>query len=85
VARFYSLLIRQDLLVRVVLVRNWGCIGTDERELMEEFPCEFEAGQALEAVARRSDGVSIGIGEASGATTREPGTAANLKISYREA
>jgi predicted DNA-binding WGR domain protein len=45
-------MIRQDLLVRVVLVRNWGCIGTNERELVEEFPCEFEAGQALEAVAQ---------------------------------
>ena len=51
-ARFYSLMIRRDLFGRVVLVRNWGCIGTNERELVEEFPCEFEAGQALEAVAQ---------------------------------
>jgi predicted DNA-binding WGR domain protein len=34
------------------LVRNWDCIGINERKLMEEFPCEIEAGQALEAVAQ---------------------------------
>jgi predicted DNA-binding WGR domain protein len=52
VARFYSLMIRRDLFGRIVLVRNWDCIGINERELMEEFPCEIEAGQALEAVAQ---------------------------------
>jgi predicted DNA-binding WGR domain protein len=52
VARFYSLMIERDLFGRVVLVRNWGRIGTHGRELAEEFACEIEAGQALEAVAQ---------------------------------
>ncbi len=52
VARFYSLMIERDLFGRVVLVRNWGRIGTNGRELVEEFACEIEAGQALEAVAQ---------------------------------
>ena len=50
--RFYSLMIRRDLFGRIVLVRNWDCIGINERELVEEFACEMEAGQALEAVAQ---------------------------------
>ena len=33
-------------------VRNWGRIGTKGRERVEEFAGEFEAGQALEAVAQ---------------------------------
>jgi predicted DNA-binding WGR domain protein len=52
VARFYSLMIERDLFGRVVLVRNWGRIGTHGRELVEEFAGEIEAGQALEAVAQ---------------------------------
>ena len=52
VARFYSLMIERDLFGRVVLVRNWGRIGTNGRELVEEFAGEIEAGQALEAVAQ---------------------------------
>ena len=52
VARFYSLMIRRDLFGRVALVRNWDCIGINERELVEEFACEMEAGQALEAVVQ---------------------------------
>ncbi len=51
-ARFYSLMIERDLFGRVVLVRNWGRIGTNGRELVEEFAGEIEAGQALEAVAQ---------------------------------
>jgi predicted DNA-binding WGR domain protein len=43
VARFYSLMIERDLFGRVVLVRNWGRIGTNGRELVEEFPGELEA------------------------------------------
>ena len=50
--RFYSLMIERDLFGRVVLVRNWGRIGTNGRELVEEFGCEIEAGQALEVVAQ---------------------------------
>ena len=51
-ARFYSLMIEQDLFGRIVLVRNWGRIGTNGRELVEEFAGEIEAGPALEAVAQ---------------------------------
>ncbi len=52
VARFYSLMIERDLFGRVVLVRNWGRIGTNGRELVEEFAGELEAGRALEAAAQ---------------------------------
>jgi predicted DNA-binding WGR domain protein len=52
VARFYALMIERDLFGRVVLVRNWGRIGTNGRELVEEFASEIEAGQALEVVAQ---------------------------------
>ncbi len=52
VARFYALIIERDLFGRVVLVRNWGRIGTNGREQVEEFASEIEAGQALEAIAR---------------------------------
>ncbi len=41
----------RDLFGRIVLVHKWGRIGTDSRELVEEFACEIGAGQALEAVA----------------------------------
>jgi predicted DNA-binding WGR domain protein len=34
------------------LVRNWGRIGTNGRELVEVFDSELEAGRALEAIAR---------------------------------
>jgi predicted DNA-binding WGR domain protein len=45
-------MIERDLFGRVLPVRNWGRIGTNGRELVEEFAGEIEAGQALEAVAR---------------------------------
>lgn len=48
VARFYSVMIERDLFGRVMLVRNWGRIGTHGRELVEEFGCEIEAGAVLE-------------------------------------
>ncbi len=51
-ARFYSLMIERDLFGWVVSVRNWGRIGTNGHELVEEFAGEIEAGQALEAVAQ---------------------------------
>ena len=34
------------------VVHNWGRIGTDGRELVEEFVGEIEAGQALRAMAQ---------------------------------
>jgi predicted DNA-binding WGR domain protein len=41
----------------VRLVRNWGRIGTNGRELVEEFASEIETGQALEAArAKRRRG-----------------------------
>jgi predicted DNA-binding WGR domain protein len=52
VAWFDGLLIERDLFGRVVLVRNWGRIGTNGRDLVEEFASEIEAGQALEALAQ---------------------------------
>ena len=45
-------MIERDLFGTVRLVRNWGRIGTNGQELVEVFPDEIEAGQALEAVAR---------------------------------
>jgi predicted DNA-binding WGR domain protein len=52
IRRFYSLMIERDLFGTVRLVRNWGRIGTNGQELVEVFPDELEAGEALEAVAR---------------------------------
>jgi predicted DNA-binding WGR domain protein len=51
VARFYSLMIERNLFGHVVLVRNWGRIGTKGQEKVEEFASEAEASQALEALA----------------------------------
>jgi predicted DNA-binding WGR domain protein len=45
-------MVGQDLFGTVRLVQNWGRIGTNGRELVEEFPTELEAGQALEALAQ---------------------------------
>jgi predicted DNA-binding WGR domain protein len=52
IRRFYSLMIERNLFGTVRLVRNWGRIGTNGQELVEVFPDEIEAGQALEAIAR---------------------------------
>src|SRR5215218_4033303 len=52
VARFYALMIERDLFGTVRLVRNWGRIGTNGQEKVEEYASELEAGQALEALAR---------------------------------
>lgn len=53
IARYYSLMIERDLFGRVVLVRNWGRIGANGRELVEEFADEIGAGQALARAKRR--------------------------------
>jgi predicted DNA-binding WGR domain protein len=37
VRRFYSLMIERDLFGGVVLIRNWGRIGTSGQEMVEEF------------------------------------------------
>ncbi|MBM6584310.1 WGR domain-containing protein [Microvirga sp. BT689] len=52
IQRFYSLMIERDLFGTVRLVRNWGRIGSNGQELVEVFPNELEAGQALEAIAK---------------------------------
>ena len=52
IRRFYSLMIERDLFGTVRLVRNWGRIGSKGQEMVEIHADEFEAGQALEAVAR---------------------------------
>jgi predicted DNA-binding WGR domain protein len=52
IRRFYSLMIERDLFGTVRLVRNWGRIGTNGQEKVEEFASEIEAGKALEVVAR---------------------------------
>lgn len=50
--RFYSLMIERDLFGTVRLVCNWGRIGTNGQEKVEEYPSEEEAGAALEAIAQ---------------------------------
>jgi predicted DNA-binding WGR domain protein len=50
-ARFYLLMIERDLFGSVRLVRNWGRIGTNGQELVQEFTTEAEAGEALAAIA----------------------------------
>jgi predicted DNA-binding WGR domain protein len=52
IAQFYALLVERDLFGTIRLVRNWGRIGTNGRELVEVFATEIEAGAALEAIAR---------------------------------
>ncbi|ANY78451.1 hypothetical protein BB934_09595 [Microvirga ossetica] len=49
---FFSLMIERDLFGIVRLMRNWGRIGTNGREIAPEYPSEIEAGQALEDLAR---------------------------------
>ena len=51
-ARFYSLMIERDLFGTVRLVRHWGRIGSLQgRELVQDFPSETEAVEALERLA----------------------------------
>jgi predicted DNA-binding WGR domain protein len=52
IARFYSLMVERDLFGTIRLVRTWGRIGPNGRELVEVFADEIEAGKALEAIAR---------------------------------
>jgi predicted DNA-binding WGR domain protein len=47
-ARFYSLVVERDLFGQVVLVRNWGRIGTRGRELVEEHATEDDALRAMQ-------------------------------------
>ena len=52
IARFYALMIERDLFGTILLVRNWGRIGTKGQELVQEFASEDEAHEALEVLAR---------------------------------
>ena len=45
-------MIERDLFGTIRLVRHWGRIGTNGQEKVEMFASDFEAGEALEAVAR---------------------------------
>jgi predicted DNA-binding WGR domain protein len=47
-ARSYSLVVERDLFGQVVLVRNWGRIGTRGRELVEEHATENHALRAMQ-------------------------------------
>ena len=44
-------MIERDLFGQIRLVRAWGKIGTNGRELVEDYPSEDTAGQALQVVA----------------------------------
>ena len=52
-ARFYSLVVERDLFGRVVLIRNWGRIGTRGRELVEERESEEHALKAMQKLVER--------------------------------
>jgi predicted DNA-binding WGR domain protein len=47
VARFYALMIERDLFGRIVLVRQWGRIGSRGRERLDEHANEGEAAEAM--------------------------------------
>jgi predicted DNA-binding WGR domain protein len=51
-ARFYSLVVERDLFGQVVLIRNWGRIGTQGRELVERHATEGEAVKAMDKLAQ---------------------------------
>ena len=50
-ARFYALMIERDLFGRVVLVRQWGRIGTRGRERVDPHENEGEAAAAMAQLA----------------------------------
>ncbi len=50
-ARFYMLVIEQDLFGTIRLVRTWGRIGTRGRELADEFATEEQAAQGFSCVS----------------------------------
>jgi predicted DNA-binding WGR domain protein len=52
VARYYSLLVERDLFDNIVLVRQWGRIGTQGRELVEEHASLDDALKAMDALAQ---------------------------------
>ncbi len=53
IARYYSLLIERDLFNTITLVRQWGRIGTQGRELVEEHASLGDALKAMGALAEK--------------------------------
>ena len=47
VARFYALAVERDLFDRVVVVRQWGRLGTAGRTRLDEYPDEGRAAEAM--------------------------------------
>jgi predicted DNA-binding WGR domain protein len=45
-------MIERDLFGTIRLVQCWGRIGSTGQEKPEEYPTEWEAGEALEVIAR---------------------------------
>jgi predicted DNA-binding WGR domain protein len=51
--RFYALAVRADLFGNIVLMRNWGRIGTGGSQ-REDLQCDFtSAAESLERLARK--------------------------------
>jgi predicted DNA-binding WGR domain protein len=50
---FYSLVVERDIFGKIVLVRNWGRMGTRGRQIVQEHPTEDDAIRAMDAIAER--------------------------------
>jgi hypothetical protein len=61
VERFYSVLIERELFGTIRLVRNWGRIGTNGRELVECSTASVRSGWRLKRWLGRSGSGAIGI------------------------
>lgn len=51
--RFYRLGVATDLFGTILLLRNWGRIGTDGRQRADVFPSTWEAQAAMARIAER--------------------------------
>ena len=58
IARFYALMIERDLFGHIVLVRQWGRVGSQGRERADEHASDVEAAAAMGklAAAKRQRG-----------------------------
>jgi predicted DNA-binding WGR domain protein len=68
--------IERDLFGSITLVRAWGQIATNGRELVQEFATEGEAAESLEALARtkrRRGYWDLQIDQTTGLTNAPPG------------
>ena len=50
---FYSLVVERDLFGNVVLVRNWGRMGTRGRQMVQEHATEDDAIRAMDSLAEK--------------------------------